>query len=106
MKDERKTKRQLIEELVQMRRRLELEAEAKSPKLEEGLPTEGRVFFEALLLNIPTAVVVIDLDGRVVSWNPAAERLTGYTAEELVGKNNSISSIPTVMWFLRCVWFL
>jgi PAS domain S-box-containing protein len=85
MKDERKTKRQLIDELVQMRQRLKLEAEAEPTKLEERLPTEGREFFEALLLNIPTAVVVIALDGKVVSWNPAAEGLFGYTQDEAIG---------------------
>ena len=31
------------------------------------------------------AIVVQDLDGRVVSWNPAATRLYGYEAAEVVG---------------------
>jgi len=32
------------------------------------------------------AIIVLDLDGRVASWNTGAERMTGYTAEEIVGK--------------------
>ncbi|HEV2720191.1 MAG TPA: response regulator [Thermoanaerobaculia bacterium] len=32
------------------------------------------------------AIIVVDLDGRVASWNTGAERMTGYAAEEIVGK--------------------
>ena len=32
------------------------------------------------------AITVLGLDGRVASWNTGAERMTGYTAEEIVGK--------------------
>jgi PAS domain S-box-containing protein len=35
------------------------------------------------------AVLSKDLDGIVTSWNPAAERLYGYTAEEAVGRHVS-----------------
>src|SRR5207248_2536279 len=32
------------------------------------------------------AIFLIDLLGRVASWNAGAERLTGYTSEEIIGK--------------------
>ena len=35
---------------------------------------------------IDYAIVLLDTDGRVLTWTPAAERLKGYTAEEIVGQ--------------------
>jgi PAS domain S-box-containing protein len=44
-------------------------------------------YFEALVLNSPVAIAIIDLDANVVSWNPAAERLFGYTQAQAVGRS-------------------
>src|SRR5829696_6975487 len=44
-------------------------------------------YFEALVLNSPVAIAIIDLDANVVSWNPAAERLFDYTQAEAVGRS-------------------
>src|SRR6185295_425440 len=43
-------------------------------------------YFESLLETSPTAIVITDLNARIVSWNPAAERLFGFTAEEALGR--------------------
>jgi PAS domain S-box-containing protein len=40
--------------------------------------------------GIQDAVLAKDLDGIVTAWNPAAERLYGYTAEEAVGQHVSL----------------
>jgi len=40
-----------------------------------------------LIDNNPGAIVVIDREGRVKRWNPAAERIFGYTAAEAIGHN-------------------
>lgn len=42
------------------------------------------------ILNSPTNISIIstDLDRRVIFWNKGAERMLGYTAEEMVGKKN------------------
>ena len=33
------------------------------------------------------AVVMLDADGRVISWNAGAERITGYSANEIIGQS-------------------
>jgi PAS domain S-box-containing protein len=33
------------------------------------------------------AIFLLDPDGRVVSWNPGAERIKGYTADEILGQH-------------------
>ena len=35
------------------------------------------------------AIYMLDPDGRVVSWNPGAERIKGYTADEIIGEHFS-----------------
>jgi PAS domain S-box-containing protein len=43
-------------------------------------------YSEALVETSPVAIVTIDLHGKVVGWNPGAERLFGYTATEALGR--------------------
>lgn len=51
---------------------------------------EGRVsandFANELAMLCPDAIIGVDLKGIITFFNPAAERLTGYTAEEALGK--------------------
>jgi PAS domain S-box-containing protein len=35
------------------------------------------------------AILMLDTDGRVTTWNPGAERIKGYSAEEIVGQHFS-----------------
>ena len=39
---------------------------------------------------IDYALFTLDLEGIIQSWNPGAERLKGYTADEIIGKHFSI----------------
>ncbi len=38
---------------------------------------------QAIVANISSGILTLDLDGRVVAFNKAAERITGYTFEDL-----------------------
>jgi PAS domain S-box-containing protein len=49
--------------------------------------TQRKEYFEVLFQNNPVAVVTIDNDANVTSWNPAAEKLFGYTQQEALGRN-------------------
>jgi PAS domain S-box-containing protein len=40
---------------------------------------------QGLVDAAPLAIVDVDASGRVLSWNPAAERIFGWSAEEVVG---------------------
>ncbi|MFA6469324.1 MAG: PAS domain S-box protein [Bacteroidota bacterium] len=43
-------------------------------------------FLSALIESVPAAVIGLDLEGKVHSvWNPAAERMLGWKAEEVMG---------------------
>ena len=58
---------------------------------------------EALVLRgLPGAVVSVDLQDRVTSWNAAAERLFGWTAEEVLGQR--LPTVPTEAWERRQRW--
>ena len=46
-----------------------------------------RRFFESLLEISPVAVIMVDGQMRVTSWNPAAETLFGYSAADAIGMN-------------------
>lgn len=41
----------------------------------------------AVFAASPLAIVVLELDGRVRHWNPAAERIFGWSAGEVVGRD-------------------
>ena len=43
--------------------------------------------YRALVESSDDAIIAKDLGSIVVSWNPAAERLFGFTAEEMVGQS-------------------
>jgi two-component system cell cycle sensor histidine kinase/response regulator CckA len=59
-----------------------------------------RIHFE----HTPLAVVEWDLEFRVAAWNPAAERMFGYTREEAMGKHASFIVPPHFRQHVDEVW--
>ena len=43
-------------------------------------------YYQTLFANSPVAMVTVDLDGNVVSWNQAAVDLFEYSEDEVVGQ--------------------
>ncbi len=55
---------------------------------------EQQQLFSSIINNSDDAIVSKTIDGSFTSWNPGAEKLFGYSAEEIVGKNESIIMPP------------
>nr|WP_246356932.1 response regulator [Pyxidicoccus fallax] len=60
---------------------------------------QQKEFFEAVVRNSPVAIVTITRQFRVLSWNPEAERLFGYTPQEALGRHifELVATEPTVL---------
>ena len=63
-----------------------------------GEPVAGRGFPVGGVFNAAVdAVVVMSADGLVTDWNPAAERLFGYTHAQAVGRELAKLIIPEAL---------
>lgn len=40
------------------------------------------------------AIILLDIDGTILTWNQGAEKIKGYKAEEIIGQNFSIFFLP------------
>ncbi|MCG9969046.1 PAS domain S-box protein [Pelotomaculum terephthalicicum JT] len=79
MKDQDKTKKRLIDELNEMRRRI---TNLKTPQLVE----EKLTWLASIVEFSNDAIVGMSLEGLIFSWNAGAERIFGYTANEVIGR--------------------
>jgi PAS domain S-box-containing protein len=53
-----------------------------------------RMQLSALVQAAPDAIIARDRDGRIATWNPGAELMFGYTAEEAIGRNYAELVVP------------
>ncbi|MFQ6067941.1 MAG: PAS domain S-box protein [Candidatus Bathyarchaeia archaeon] len=54
-------------------------------KVEEAL-RDSEKKFRAISTSAKDAIVLMDNEGKISYWNPAAEKIFGYTKEEVIGK--------------------
>lgn len=66
-----------LAEIINLRRAQRLRAERAANDTEIKLRTN--------LFMMPLGAMEIDFDNRILSWNPAAERIFGFTEEEAIG---------------------
>lgn len=63
--------------------------------VQERTLKEERRQFELFIQSVEDyAIFMLDTDGTVVTWNAGAERIKGYTEEEIVGEHVSIFYTP------------
>lgn len=81
--------RQRARDLRETNRRLQSDIERRYAVEQELRQSETRT---QLIINAvrDCAIFMLDADGRIASWNPGAQALNGYTAEEAIGKPFSI----------------
>ena len=59
-----------------------------------ALPDHAAGLLAALVASADDAIVSKNLDGIITSWNKGAERIFGYTAEEMIGRPMSQLAVP------------
>ena len=53
-------------------------------------PIVSDALFRSILETVPDAMIVIDVNGAIIFFSAAAERMFGYSEEEVLGRNVSI----------------
>ncbi len=102
MQDERKTKKQLIQELASLRQRTAALEALQAEHSRVGEPVAGRTkpeetgramaaaiardSLQLIVENSADAIAVSDNHGRVTYFSPGAEELFGFRADEMLGR--------------------
>ena len=69
-----------------LKRELEAAQDRRRRKRAEG----AMQFLAAIVESSEEAIYGKNLDSLIVSWNPSAERLFGYSAEEIIGRSTAV----------------
>ncbi|NJN15153.1 MAG: PAS domain S-box protein [Oscillochloris sp.] len=90
--------REVRPENPQLRRLMTLVAAQLSTAISRLQAQEALRAQESLLRSVTQsaadAILVLDVDGRIIAWNPAAERMFGYAAAEAIGRSFTLIIPP------------
>jgi HTH-type transcriptional regulator, bacterioopsin transcriptional activator and related proteins len=71
--------------------RVELYYDVTNRKRTEQAQKENREQFESLIAAVEEyAIFLLDTEGRIQTWNPGAEQIKGYEADDILGEHFSI----------------
>ena len=72
-----------------------MSSKSRPSKAKELSASEEDALYRLLIESVSDyAIFALDPEGRVLSWNPGAQRFKGYTAEEIVGRHFSVFYPP------------
>jgi len=57
---------------------------------ERNRAEEAKRLLASVVQATPVGSVTLDLDGTIIGWNPAAEKMFGYSAEEIIGSSGIV----------------
>jgi PAS domain S-box-containing protein len=63
-------------------------------KFKAGKRIDGSAYEQLVQSVIDYAIYILDLEGRIASWNAGAERIKGYSSEDIIGEHFSRFYIP------------
>lgn len=91
MKDKIKQKERLLKGMKKISRRIAGLEKRGAPNLDaETLLVEKEKRFQQVVENIPVMIIALDVNGNILAWNKECERVTGYSAVEIVGNPNAM----------------
>src|SRR5437763_15186879 len=74
-----------------------MKTRGRPQKNKEAASDELEMLYRGILDNALDCIITMDANGRVLEFNPAAERVFGFTRKEAVGKELAELIIPPAM---------